>query len=90
MEIKDKNENLIGEVNPETDEYSYIGVIFENKKLVGKPFEGKVYNYKTKKDLSEGQVIEVPTRYGTSKAVVRYVDIDKDAIECPLDILLEV
>ena len=28
MEIKDKDENLIGEVNPETDEYSYIGVIF--------------------------------------------------------------
>lgn len=50
------------EINTE-DEFKYIGVIFENKYSVGKRFSGRVYNYKTKLDLKEGQVIHVPTKY---------------------------
>ena len=56
-EISNININNNGEVR--SNEYHYIGVVFENKSGYGKPFNSKVYEYKTTRPLKEGQVIKI-------------------------------
>lgn len=66
------------------DEYHYVGIMFESKygSSVSNPkFYGKVYEYKTKKDLREGQVLVIDTRWGKSRVCVIKEDIPLDQLE---------
>ena len=81
--------DLFEESKEDEIEYKYISVIFGDKLEEGK-FRGPRYNYKTTKDLKEGQVIMVPTRYGESKAVVMSTSIVPSTIQFPLDSIKEV
>lgn len=69
--------------------YKYVGIVFEDRYNKGK-FKGNCYNYKTTRDLKEGQVIVVPTKFGQSKGCVVHADVDPETIDYPLDSLLEV
>lgn len=93
--IKDnEKDEIIGEVNfntdeSETTEYHYIAVVFEDNLNKGH-FRGNSYNYKTMKDLKEGQVITVPTKFGSSKACVTDPNVDASTILFDLDKIKEV
>ena len=43
---------------------------------------GKHYTYFTEVDLSEGDLIQVPTRFGMGNARVSKVDIQADEVDC--------
>lgn len=49
---------------------------FEKKK-----FTGREYSYYSNIDLEVGDIVEVPTRYGKSVAMVSRIGIDKKEIE---------
>lgn len=49
---------------------------FEKKKFIGRE-----YSYYSNIDLEVGDIVEVPTRYGKSLAMVSRIDIDKKEIE---------
>ena len=85
---KEAEESYNTEVESEPN-YKYVGIVFEDRYNKGK-FKGNCYNYKTTRDLKEGQVIVVPTKFGQSKGCVVHVDVDPETIDYPLDSLLEV
>lgn len=88
--IENKESKIIGESNIiEEPKLKYISVVFEDTLNKGK-FRGNSYNYKTYKDLKEGQVITVPTRFGSSKACVVKDDVNPDEITFDLDKIKEV
>jgi hypothetical protein len=65
-------------------ELHYVGLMFESKYGSTKEnpkFYGKVYEYKTRRELKEGQVITIPTRYGISKVCVVKENIPEDQLE---------
>ena len=70
------NEN----VDIHSDDYHYIGVIFENK-YSDKPFTGKMYEYKTKKDLKEGQVIKIDSMYGKTNVCIVKDNIPEEELQ---------
>ena len=89
-----EEQKIIGELNLTEEpnvkpEYKYIAVVFEDNLEKGK-FRGNSYNYKTLRDLKEGQVIKVPTRFGTSKACVTNANVDVNTITFDLDLIKEV
>lgn len=66
------------------NEYHYVGIMFESKygSSVNNPkFYGKVYEYKTKRDLKEGQVIVIDTRWGKSRVCVIKENIPVEQLE---------
>ncbi len=77
-EISNVNINNNGEVR--SNEYHYIGVIFENK-YSEKPFTGKIYEYKTTRPLKEGQVIKINSMYGESNVVVVKENIPENELQ---------
>lgn len=85
---KEAEESYNTEVESEPN-YKYVGIVFEDRYNKGK-FKGNCYNYKTTRDLKEGQVIVVPTKFGQSKGCVVHADVDSETIDYPLDSLLEV
>lgn len=85
---KEVEESYNTEVESEPN-YKYVGIVFEDRYNKGK-FKGNCYNYKTTRDLKEGQVIVVPTKFGQSKGCVVHADVDPETIDYPLDSLLEV
>lgn len=85
---KEAEESYNTEVESEPN-YKYVGIVFEDRYNKGK-FKGNCYNYKTTRDLKEGQVIVVPTKFGQSKGCVVHADVDPETIDYPLDSLLEV
>lgn len=85
---KEAKESYNTEVESEPN-YKYVGIVFEDRYNKGK-FKGNCYNYKTTRDLKEGQVIVVPTKFGQSKGCVVHADVDPETIDYPLDSLLEV
>ena len=65
-------------------ELHYVGLMFESKYGSTKEnpkFYGKVYEYKTRRELKEGQVITIPTRWGLSKVCVVKENIPEDQLE---------
>ena len=71
-------------VEPKEPEYHYVGVMFESKydSSINNPkFYGRVYEYKTKRDLKEGQVISFQTQYGVSRVCVVKPNILKEDLE---------
>ena len=59
----------------------YFAVQFADKFIEGQ-FYGKEYFYRTKKqDLKEGDIINIPTRYGTSKVLVTRVDLTEEELK---------
>ena len=75
------------EINNNTEilneDFHYVGVIFENKNISygGKRFSSKIYEYKTKKNLKEGQIVKVNTMYGESNVVIVKEDIPEDELQ---------
>jgi hypothetical protein len=68
----------------EKDNLHYVGIMFESKydsTPENPKFYGKVYEYKTRKDLKEGQVITIDTNYGKSRVVVMSENIPEDKLE---------
>lgn len=61
-------------------ETNIIGVKYENK-FIPRTFEGKSYSYFTKIKLNIGDLVEAPTKYGTSVARVSRVNIAEDEIK---------
>lgn len=91
-EIITNSDNIIGEVNntEELEEtYKYIGVVFEDKYNPGN-FRGNTYNYKTKRDLKEGQVVTVETPYGFNKVCIIKTNINPEEIQFDLDKIKEI
>lgn len=89
--ITSDNKN-IGEVNiieEQEETYKYIGVVFEDKYNPGH-FRGNTYNYKTTKDLKEGQVLTVETPYGFNKVCVTKLNVNPDEINFDLDKIKEI
>lgn len=59
----------------------YFAVQFADKFIEGQ-FYGREYFYRTKKqDLKEGDVINIPTRYGTSKVLVTRTDLTEEELK---------
>lgn len=59
----------------------YFAVQFADKFIEGQ-FYGREYFYRTKKqDLKEGDIINIPTRYGTSKVLVTRVDLTEEELK---------
>lgn len=46
-----------------------------------KTFSGKSYSYYTEIDLKKGDIVEAPTKYGTSIARVSEIDISEEKIK---------
>ena len=64
-------------------EMHYVGVMFEDKynSTLEKPkFYGKVYEYKTRRQLSKGEVIIIQSTYGPARVVVINDNIPKDKL----------
>ena len=64
--------------------YHYIGVMFESSygSSVDNPkFYGKIYEYKTKRNLKEGEVVKIKTMYGESRVVVVKENIKEDDLQ---------
>lgn len=57
-----------------------VGIKYESKFEKG-IFEGKEYSYFTDIDLEKNNIIEVPTRYGTSIGMVTRIDIPEEEIQ---------
>ena len=57
-----------------------VGVKYEDK-FEKKTFSGREYSYYTEMDLEIGDIVEVPTRYGKSIAMVSRTNIDEKEIE---------
>lgn len=57
-----------------------ISVKYEDK-FHPRVFEGKSYSYFTKIRLNIGDLVEAPTKYGTSIARVSKIDIPEDEIK---------
>ena len=61
--------------------FKYITVMFEDKfnsTPENPKFYGKDYLYKTKRELKEGQIIDLDTNYGHSKVVVYKSNISEE------------
>ena len=64
----------------DNNDFKYVSIMFEDKfnSTPENPmFYGKDYLYKTRRDLREGQIIDLNTTYGHSKVVVYRTNIDK-------------
>lgn len=57
-----------------------ITVKYENE-LNPKIFSGKAYYYYTNKELQVGDIVIVPTKYGTNIARVSEINIDENRIK---------
>lgn len=71
-------------VNQELNDLHYIGVMFEdryNSSVTNPKFYGRVYEYKTRKPLREGEVITIETNYGMSRVCVVKENIKKEDLE---------
>lgn len=78
------------EIKEENNDFHYIGVIFENK-YSSKPFTGKMYEYKTKKDLKEGQIIKIQTNYGENNVCIIKENIPENELQFKeLDLIKEI
>lgn len=67
--------------------YKYISVVFYDK--LTNEYCSQEYNYKTRKDLKKGQLLEVQTRFGKSKCAVYNDNVDPNTISYPLDKIAE-
>lgn len=57
-----------------------VGIKYESKFEKG-TFEGKEYSYFTDMELEKNNIVEVPTRYGTSIGMVTRIDIPEEEIQ---------
>lgn len=57
-----------------------VGVKYEDK-FEKKTFSGREYSYYTEMNLEIGDIVEVPTRYGKSIAMVSRINIEEKEIE---------
>lgn len=57
-----------------------VSVKYEDK-FLPRTFGGKAYSYFTEVKLKVGDLVEVPTKYGTSIAKITRVDVPEDEIE---------
>ena len=72
------------------ENYHYVGVIFENK-YSDKLFNGKMYEYKTLKDLKEGQIIKIQTNFGESNVCIVKENIPESELQFKeLDLIKEI
>lgn len=65
-------------------DYHYIGVMFESKydsTLTNPKFYDKIYEYKTKNNYREGEVIKINTQYGISRVVIVKENINESDLE---------
>lgn len=89
-------ENNLENSEVKKDDYVYIGVVFGNKKILtekGEPtfdVSATHYTYKTKERYTKGQLITVPTKFGTSKVMVVDECIDPKTIKYDLKNILEI
>ena len=74
----------MGNIVKGTDEIpqklNIVGVKYEDK-FEKKIFSGREYSYYSDIDLEIGDIVEVPTRYGHSIAMVTRINIDEKEIE---------
>lgn len=66
----------------------YISVVFYDK-LTGE-YCSQEYNYKTRKNVKKGQLLEVATPRGISKVAVYNENVDPETISFPLDKIKEI
>lgn len=81
-------------LNENASNMHYIGVMFESRydsTLDNPKFYGKVYEYKTTKNLKEGEVIYIETQYGKSRVCVIKENIPENELESKeLDKIVEI
>lgn len=69
----------VAQSNP--TEFKIVGVKYEDR-FEKKTFSGREYSYySASDDLEVGDIVEVPTRYGKSIAMVTRINIEKKEIE---------
>lgn len=69
------------EIPTKFDEFKIVGVQYEDR-FEKKTFTGREYSYYSAiDDLEVGDIVEVPTKYGKSIAMVSRINIDKKEIE---------
>ena len=71
----------------------YVGVMFEdryNSTPENPKFYGRVYTYKTNKDLKEGQIINIESNYGNAKVCVIKENIDPATIDFDINLIKEI
>lgn len=61
-------------------EKNIISVKYENQ-FIPRTFGGKSYSYFTNIEVDVGDIVEVPTKYGTSIARVSKINISEDEIK---------
>ena len=83
IELKDM------EFNKE-DNLHYVEVAFQSKYNPNDFYLGKTYNYATRKDLKEGDILEISTMYGTSKVKIIKENVDPSTFTFDLSLLKEI
>ena len=80
------------EFNDTTDDLHYVEVAFESRYNKGNNdfYLGKTYNYATRRDLKEGDIIEISTMYGTSKVKILKENVDPSTFDFDLSLLKEI
>lgn len=68
------------EIPTKFEEFKIVGVKYEDR-FEKKTFTGREYSYYTDLELEVGDIVEVPTKYGKSIAMVSRINIDKQEIE---------
>ena len=64
----------------ENKERKIVGIKYESKFEKG-TFEGKEYSYFADIELEKNNIVEVPTRYGTSIGMITRIDIPEEEIK---------
>lgn len=93
-EVKLSNIQVNNLVEEDLNKMHYIGLMFESKygsTQENPKFYGKVYEYKTTRDLKEGEVIYIDTQYGKSRVCVIKENIPENELEFKeLDKIVEI
>ena len=74
----------------EQNDLHYVEVAFQSKYNPEEFYLGKTYNYATRKDLKEGDIIEISTMYGTSKVKILKENVDPNTFNFDLSLLKEI
>lgn len=81
-------------ISEEYNNMHYVGLMFESKygsTQENPKFYGKVYEYKTTRNLKEGEVIYITTQYGKSRVCVIKENIPENELQFKeLDKIVEI
>ena len=79
----------ISNINDSRNNLHYIYVKYEDENNRG-VFTGKSYSYYTNLDLNVGDLVEAPTKFGTSIARVSEIDVPEERVKDIIPLMKEI